>query len=230
MKYQTWKKLEEYMKNNKVLLVEICNDYGESGFIYGKINENILNDNRHYAFYFDVKIKNSKEPITLDLLIERPVIMRDVLFGKNGEKKAENLDKFNTFDVLRIIDPETERTIFKNPNKKTLLNLPVNSKNFNYNDKSNRDWREKESTKFLLANIGQYIEIKQGEEVFGGILKSIYKLKDEKETYLTLVQSSHHACVKVLKDNTKIKTYSRLVDKRNFTYKEEKEKELEMVK
>lgn len=227
MDYQIWKKLEEYMKNDKVLLVEICNNYGEKGVIYGKINKNIKNDKRHYAFYFDVKTKKGKEPITLDLLVERPVIMRDVLFAKNkGEKKAETLDKLNTFDALRIIDPETEKVIYRNPERKTLLNFPVNSKNFNYNNKRNKEWKEKESTKFLLTNIGQYIELKQDDEIYGGILKSAYRVNDEKETYITLVQSSNIACVKVLKNNTKIKSFSTFTDKRNFVYKEEKEMEL----
>lgn len=226
MEYQIWKKLEDYMKNDKVLLVEICNNYGEVGLIYGKVSKKILNDKRHYAFYFDVKTKKGKEPIMLDLLVDRPVIMHDVLFGKNGEKRAENLDKFNTFDVLRIIDPETEKTIFKNPNKKTLLTLPVNSINFNINSKDNKDWKEKDSTKFLLENIGQYIEIKKDDEIYGGILKSVYRVKGEKETFVTLVQSSHYACIKTLGDKTKIKSFSTFTDKKTLTCREEKEMEL----
>ncbi len=227
MDYQIWKKLEEYLKNDKVLLIEICNDYGEKGMIYGKISKNIKNDRRSYAFYFDVKTKKGKEPIMLDLLVERPVIMRDVLFAKNkGEKKAENLDKFNTFDVLRIIDPETEKTIFKNQNKATLLKFPINSKNFNINSKTNKEWKEKDSTKFLLENIGQYIEIKKDDEIYGGILKSVYRVKGEKETFVTLVQSSHYACIKTLGDKTKIKSFSTFTDKKTLTCREEQEKEL----
>ncbi len=225
MDNQIWKKLEGYMKNNKVVLVEICNNYGEVGLIYGKVSKKILNDKRHYAFYFDVKTKKGKDSIMLDLLVDRPVIMHDVLFGKKGEKKAENLDQFNTFDVLRIIDPETERTIFKNPNKATLVKFPVNSKNFNINSKFNKEWKEKESTKFLLANIGQYVEIKQGDEVYGGVLKSVYKPNGQEKTYVTLVESSFHACVKVLENNAKIKSFSNLTDKKTITYKEEVEQE-----
>lgn len=226
MEYQIWKKFEDFMKNDKVLLVEICNNYGEVGLIYGKVSKKILNDKRHYAFNFEVKTKKGKEPIMLDLLVDRPVIMHDVLFGKNGEKRAENLDKFNTFDVLRIIDPETEKTIFKNQNKATLLKFPINSKNFNINSKTNKEWKEKASTKFLLENIGQYVEIKQDDEVFGGVLKSVYKVGNEEKTYITLVETSNHACVKVLKNNAKIKTFSNFADKRTLTYKEEKEMEL----
>ena len=60
---------------------------------------------------------------------------------------------------------------------------------------------------------------------YGGVLKSVHKASDDKQTYVTLVESSNYACVKVLKNNAKIKTYSNLTDKKTITYKDENEME-----
>ena len=228
MDYKKWHKLKECMNNDEPLVVYACNNYGETAYIFGKINKNLLNDKRSYAIYFDAYAKG-KKTITLDLLLERPVILHDALFGKKGEKKQENIDTVNSFNVLRIYGRDSKdqqcKLIYKNPDEKTLLKFPVNTKNFNVNAKKNFEWSEQKSTKFLLFYLGQYVEVKQDDEVYSGILKAVFKPKDESDTFVELVTSSNVGCVKALKDKTKINVYLVGTKARSHVYRDKTSKE-----
>ena len=227
MDHKVWQKLKGYV--GKPLVVEICNNYGEKGMICGKVNEKIVGDKRFYAFYFDVKSKNGKEPITLDLLVERPTLEHDGLLSKG--KVKENIDTHNSFNVLRIIDPKTTEVLYRNPDKKSLLEFPVNKNNFNVNGKSNEKWKNKTSTKFLLSNIGQYVEVTQNGEVVDGILKSVYKPSKSNESYVLLVKPLYAASTK-LEDNASIKVFPNMPRdkaKREMTYKAPKPEQEEVI-
>lgn len=227
MDYKVWQKLKQYV--GKPLVVEICNNYGEKGMICGKINEKIINDRRSYAFYFDVKSKKGKEPIMLDLLVERPIILHDGFLSEG--KIKENIDTHNSLNVLRIIDPKTSEVLYRNPDRKTLLEFPVNKSNFNINGKCNEKWKNKASTKFLLANIGQYVEVTQNGGVVDGILKSVYKLSDSEETYVLLVKPFYAAPTK-LADNAKVKVFPNMPREKakcELTYKAPKSEQEEVI-
>ena len=234
MNHEVWQKLKQYV--GKPLVVEICNNYGEKGMICGKINEKIIGDKRSYACYFDVKSKKGKGPIMLDLLLERPIIMHDELFGEkdkdgNPKKVKENIDTYNSLNVLRIIDPKTTEVLYRNPNKKTLLEFPVNKSNFNVNSKINEKWKNKTSTRFLLSNLGQYMEVTQNGEVIDGVLKSVYRPSKCKDTYVLLIKPFFSAQIK-LEDNANIKVFPNMPRdkaKLEMTYKAPKPEQEEVI-
>ena len=152
-------KLNIAKNNEKEVLVEMVNSYGETGTVKGVM---VNNPKFRIVDSFDLLLKapNGKD-IRLDILLDRPN------------------DKFNTFCALNVKDVVTNDTLYENVNREVLLTS--NFKNFNRNDDKNKEWLNDEGTKFMLNNIGQYVEftpskesIERGYRPVKGILKSSY--------------------------------------------------------
>ena len=155
-------KLNIAKNNEKEVLVEFVNSYGETGTVKG-----IMTNNPKFRifenFYLTLKAPNGKN-IVLDILLDRPN------------------DKFNTFCALNVKDVDTNDTLYENVNREVLLTS--NFKNFNRNDERNKEWLNDEGTKFMLNNIGQYVEftpsqesIERGYRPVTGILKCSYNAR-----------------------------------------------------
>ncbi len=153
-------KLNIAKNNEKEVLVEFINNYGEKGLIKGIM---VNNPKFRINTRFDLVVKTPNgSDIRLDILLDRPE------------------EKFNSFCALNVKDISTNETLYENVNREVLENF--NFKNFNRYDNKNKEWLNDEGTKFMLANIGQYVEftpseesIERGYRPVSGVLKCAYK-------------------------------------------------------
>lgn len=146
-------------KNRREVIVEILNSYGETGFIKGFMRNEPKN-----------KIS---EDFILELRTPKKTKMRLKIFIKSPK------EQFDSFCALSVKDVNTNEVLYENENREVFKKF--NYKNFYPKDPRNEDWRKDEGTKFLLANIGQYVEfsVPKGHPQrrfmhVRGILKCVY--------------------------------------------------------
>lgn len=181
--------LNEYKDKHKKIIVEICNDFGQIGFVEGylsnNINYSIVND-----FYLDI-VSSSKKRIQLNIALEN-----------------YKVNTSNSFYALKIRDFENSKLIYSNSYRKVFL--LSNLHNFNPTDKDVDNWKKDIIVKTLLKKVGQYVKM-EGQDYFTeGILQAIYLTKKSKNTMVRLIKNngletinlSNKKDVKVLNNKT----------------------------
>ncbi|MBO7508366.1 MAG: hypothetical protein J6T39_01830 [Clostridia bacterium] len=160
----------------RIILVEVCNEYGETGWVKGKIATNpkmrILND--------------------FTLLVN---------YGKHGVKRVGiKLDRADVkvgsdFLALTVVDAKTKTVIYDNPNREIVTHPELYDGNaINHLDKIEKVKSKKDGEK-LLAGIGQFVSVVDNENDFHsvkGVLKSVYVVGED-QVLLAKIALGHDA-------------------------------------
>ena len=166
--------LTKCKNEGKVVYVEVCNEFGETGLIEGRIATNpvrrILND-------FTLEVDYGKQGThRLNIKLDR-----------------ENIEHGTSLVALRVVDKETKKVIYNNPNREIWTHPELYDGNKIRHLEKIAKVKESPLGAKLLKNIGQFVEIKDEENDFHsvkGVIKSIYIVGEEQVLHAKIVLGS----------------------------------------